>query len=144
MFHPKHFGSFSKAARAPSQYKDRLYQVWDSRLEVKTVARPSYLLHGDTYTGKTTSLYWDSPQGGIRNRGSTSNISKHVLLYNTDFCIRMLVPCSFDQNALGYRSIPLGPRLGFIIYTPISHCYMEGPARHHRSMDNPCSTMMTP
>ena len=28
---------------APSQYKDRLSQVWDSHVKDKTVARPSYL-----------------------------------------------------------------------------------------------------
>ena len=34
----------------------------DSHVKDKTVVRPSYLLHGDTFTGKTTSLYWDGPQ----------------------------------------------------------------------------------
>ena len=33
----------------------------DSHVKDKKVARPSYLWHGDPYTGKTTSLYWDSP-----------------------------------------------------------------------------------
>ena len=33
----------------------------DSRVKDKTVVRPSYLWHGDPYTGKTTSLYWDAP-----------------------------------------------------------------------------------
>ena len=33
----------------------------DSHVKDKTVARPSYLLHGDPYAGKTTSLYWDGP-----------------------------------------------------------------------------------
>ena len=28
----------------------------------KTVSRPSYYLHGDPYTGKTASLYWDRPR----------------------------------------------------------------------------------
>ena len=46
---------------APSQYKDRLSQVWVSNVKDKAVARPSYLQHGDTYNGKTTSLYWDDP-----------------------------------------------------------------------------------
>ena len=34
--------------------------VWD-----KMVARPSYLQHGDPYTGKTTSLYLDGPQTSL-------------------------------------------------------------------------------
>ena len=34
----------------------------DSNVKDKTVARPSYLKHGDPYTGKMTSLYWDGPQ----------------------------------------------------------------------------------
>ena len=33
----------------------------DSHVKDKTVARPSYLQHGDPYTGKTASLYWDGP-----------------------------------------------------------------------------------
>ena len=39
--------------RAPSQYKDRLSQVWDSHTKDKTIAR-----QGDPYTDKTY-LYWD-------------------------------------------------------------------------------------
>ena len=34
----------------------------DSHGKDKTVARPSYLYHGDPYTDKMTSFYWDSPQ----------------------------------------------------------------------------------
>ena len=33
----------------------------DSHVKDKIVAIPSYLWHGDPYTGKMTSLYWDSP-----------------------------------------------------------------------------------
>ena len=36
----------------------------DFRVKDKTVARPSYLRHGDYYTGKTTYLYWDGPLVG--------------------------------------------------------------------------------
>ena len=45
-----------------SQCKYRLSQVLDSDVKDKRVSRPSYLWHGDSYTGNTTSLYWDSPQ----------------------------------------------------------------------------------
>ena len=31
----------------------------NSRVKDKTVARPSYIKHGDSCAGKTTSLYWD-------------------------------------------------------------------------------------
>ena len=31
----------------------------------KTVARPSYLWHRDSYTGKSTYLYWDEPLPGV-------------------------------------------------------------------------------
>ena len=41
------------------RYKDFLSQVWNSNVKDKTVARPSYLKHGDPYIGKTTYLYWD-------------------------------------------------------------------------------------
>ena len=33
----------------------------DFHVKDKTVVGPSYLKHGDPYTGKTTSLYWDGP-----------------------------------------------------------------------------------
>ena len=36
-----------------------------SQVKDKTVARPSYLQHGDRYTSKTTSLYWDGPHNDI-------------------------------------------------------------------------------
>ena len=42
-----------------SQYKDRLSMYEDSHYKDKTVMRPSYLYDGNSYTGKTTSLYWD-------------------------------------------------------------------------------------
>ena len=48
-------------SRAPSQYKDILSRYGDSHVKDKTVMRPSYSLHGDPYTGKTASLYWNSP-----------------------------------------------------------------------------------
>ena len=35
------------ATGAPSQYKNRLSQVWDSHVKHKTVMRPSDLQHGD-------------------------------------------------------------------------------------------------
>ena len=38
----------------------------DSYAKDKTVARPSYLWHGDPYTGKTTFLYWDGPQRSVQ------------------------------------------------------------------------------
>ena len=34
----------------------------DSHVKGKTVVRPSYLYHGNSYTSKMTSLYWDGPQ----------------------------------------------------------------------------------
>ena len=37
----------------------------DSHVKDKTVARPSYLLHGNPYTGKTMSLYWDERPPGV-------------------------------------------------------------------------------
>ena len=48
---------------ALSQYKDHLSlpRYGDSHVKDKTVARLSYLSHGDPYNGKTTSLYWDAP-----------------------------------------------------------------------------------
>ena len=40
---------------------DRLSHVWGSHVKDKTVARPSYLWHGDPCIGKSASLYWDAP-----------------------------------------------------------------------------------
>ena len=45
---------------APSQYKDCLSRYGYSQIKDKTVSWPSYIQHGNPYTGKTTSLYWDS------------------------------------------------------------------------------------
>ena len=46
---------------APSQYKDGLPRCGNFHYKYKTVVRPSYLYNGNSYTGKTTSLYWDEP-----------------------------------------------------------------------------------
>ena len=48
----------------PSQYKDVLLSVYGSHYKGKTVVRTSYLCNGNSYTGKTTSLYWDGPLTG--------------------------------------------------------------------------------
>ena len=42
--------------RAPSRYKDGLYRYGDFHY------KKDGLYHGNSYTGKTTSLYWDAPQ----------------------------------------------------------------------------------
>ena len=44
---------------APTQYKDRLYRYGDSCIKDKTVMRPPYQQHGNTYTGKTPFIYLD-------------------------------------------------------------------------------------
>ena len=43
------------------QYKDS-HSSMDFYYKDKTVVRQSYLYDGNTYTDKTTSLYWDFPQ----------------------------------------------------------------------------------
>ena len=42
--------------RASSKYKDRPFHLWDYNVKDKTVARPSYLYHGNPYTGKVTGF----------------------------------------------------------------------------------------
>ena len=54
-------GTVLRRPWAMFQYKDSLSQVRDSHVKDKAVAIPSYLWHGDPYTSKTTSLYWDPP-----------------------------------------------------------------------------------
>ena len=44
-----------------SEYEYSLFGYGDSHVKDKTVARPSYLSHGDPYTGKAIFLYWDGP-----------------------------------------------------------------------------------
>ena len=77
---------------ALSQYKDRLSQVWDSHVKDKTVARPSYLLHGDPYTDKTTSLYWDDPE--VTTRVSFNSFYGYMtsMIYYTCKLSSMLIP----------------------------------------------------
>ena len=43
------------------QYKYSLSGLWYSNYKDKTVVRPSYLYNGDTYTVKTTFLFWNDP-----------------------------------------------------------------------------------
>ena len=45
---------------APPQYNDSLSRYRDSHFKDKTVVRPSYLQHGDPYTGNAYP-YWDGP-----------------------------------------------------------------------------------
>ena len=40
----------------------------DPHVKDETVSRPSYLQHGDPHTGKTTSLYWESPHVTLEKR----------------------------------------------------------------------------
>ena len=49
------------ATRIPSQYQDHLSWDGDFHDKDKTVVKLSYLYHGDPYTGKMGSLYWDAP-----------------------------------------------------------------------------------
>ena len=54
-----------------SQYRDRLSSHGDFYYKDETVVRPSYLYSGNSFTGKTVSLYW----GGalVTNRCNTIN-----------------------------------------------------------------------
>ena len=72
-----------------SQYKDHLSQYGDSHVKDKTVARPSYLWHGDPYTGKMTSLYWIKALG-IDRRGLrwVGIVDKWPCYTGTTLCIR--------------------------------------------------------
>ena len=45
-----------------NQYKHYFSRCVDCHDNDKTVVRPSYLYHGDPYTGKTASLYWNTLQ----------------------------------------------------------------------------------
>ena len=48
--------------RAPCQYKDGLFGYWSYLLKTRQSHRLICKM-GDPYTGKTTSLYWDSSKG---------------------------------------------------------------------------------
>ena len=50
-----------KISGPPLNIKTAFAGYGDSQVKDKTVARPSYLSHGDPHTGKTTSLYWNDP-----------------------------------------------------------------------------------
>ena len=49
------------ASRDPFQHKDHLSMYEDFHYKDEIDVRPSYLYDGNPYTGKTASLYWDSP-----------------------------------------------------------------------------------
>ena len=50
-------------------------QVRDSHVKDKTVVRPSYLWHGDPYTGKETTLYGDGPLVGVIEKNHPTNLT---------------------------------------------------------------------
>ena len=58
------------APRAPSQYADRLSQVWDSHVKDETVLRRLFFLNVDPYTGKTASFYHPPPNNDVSNHSS--------------------------------------------------------------------------
>ena len=47
--------------KTPLWFKDSLSGFWDFHYKDTTVVRPSYLYHGNSFIGKTVSLYWDTP-----------------------------------------------------------------------------------
>ena len=51
----------SQQCQGPSQYKDGLFRYGYFHYKDKAVMRLSYLYNGNSYTIKTTCLYWDSP-----------------------------------------------------------------------------------
>ena len=53
--------------RALSQYKGYLSWYRDSIYKDEMAWRPSHLYNGNLYTGKTSSLYWESPQIVLNN-----------------------------------------------------------------------------
>ena len=70
---------------APSQYKDRLSQVYNFHVKNKMAGSPSYLYHGDLYTGNMTSLSWDAPwslTSRLKQTGRhfADDIFKHISL----------------------------------------------------------------
>ena len=56
-----------KAAGGQINIKMTSYQYRKSHCGDKTILRPSYLHNGISYTGKTTSLYWDGAQNVFLN-----------------------------------------------------------------------------
>ena len=44
-----------------SSAKWRLFSIGLNELKIGWSVRPSYLKHGNPFTGKTASLYWDAP-----------------------------------------------------------------------------------
>ena len=53
---------------ACAPYKDGLSRYEDFHYKDETVVRPSYLYNGNSYTGKTTPLYWDGPRMALGPR----------------------------------------------------------------------------
>ena len=48
-----------------SSYEDHLSRYGDFHYKNKTVMRLCYLYNGNSFTGKTTSFYWDGPRLGL-------------------------------------------------------------------------------
>ena len=104
----------------------------------KTVARPSYLWHGDPYTGKTISLYWDSPQDDvIWNWYQLIPIllsSNRVIIFyanSNTMCKSLMFPSSWIHWTVVIRYN--GP--GNVMHLKIEitrNCQLYKPSLHHK------------
>ena len=78
--------------------KTVLRRYGDPHVKDKTVPRPSY--HGDPYTGKTTSLYWDPP------RIQWCALYKNDIIPHDDLLLpRGHLPPDFDQYLTWYSLV---------------------------------------
>ena len=71
--------------RPPSQWKGRLSRYGDFYVKDKTVARPFCLLHGDPYTDKTTSLYWDGHHASRNSFRGPAPALLNTMLFSSQF-----------------------------------------------------------
>ena len=92
----------------------------DSHVKDKTVSRPSYLLHGDHYTGKTVYWYWDTPRQGLWNSLAQERTTQwwlsHMLSCN-NIAWNLCRPWGNDEKKCGLESI-----LKIVIIIPPGFC----------------------
>ena len=96
-----------RETKVPSQYKDRLYRYKDFHCKDKSVVRPSYLYHGNTYTGEPVSSYWDGLQKSIKT---------HELPFLMTQSLQIMLILPFLKDHLSFETTLIG---GLLIEIPL-------------------------
>ena len=104
--------------RGPSQYKDCLSRYGDCHGKDKTVVRPSYLEHGDSYTGKIASflfietqprMFWSTTYGGSFGKDDHHISKVHcIVIYQYIMGLKKKSLKYFEQCSSLWKKVQVG------------------------------------